>query len=141
MTVTRRSVLFASTAAPVAGAVLATPACHAAGHAESASGPTGRRTLALRDGWRFAQVNPGGITDPTGRYADAAGPGHDDSGWRRVAVPAGWAHADGVTESVLAVKWQNLLPGSRWCSDSGAYRETAWSSPGLVPKAAAFHAG
>jgi beta-galactosidase len=88
MTVTRRSVLLASTAAPAAGLLLATPA---AGAAESAGSASGRRTAPLRDGWRFALVNPGGITDPTGEYADAAAPGYDDSGWREIAVPHDWS--------------------------------------------------
>lgn len=88
MTVTRRSVLVASTAAPAAGALLATPVARAA---EAAGGASGHRTVALRDGWRFALVDPGGITDPTGEYADAAAPGYDDSGWREVAVPHDWS--------------------------------------------------
>ncbi|KQW07082.1 glycoside hydrolase family 2 TIM barrel-domain containing protein [Streptomyces sp. Root369] len=88
MTVTRRSVLLASTAAPAAGALLATPVAQAA---ESAGNASGRRTIALRDGWRFALVDPGGITDPTGEYTDAAAPGYDDSGWREIAVPHDWS--------------------------------------------------
>lgn len=88
MTVTRRSVLVASTAAPAAGALLATPVARAA---EAAGSASGHRTVALRDGWRFALVDPGGITDPTGEYADAAAPGYDDSGWREVAVPHDWS--------------------------------------------------
>ncbi|WP_406180966.1 glycoside hydrolase family 2 TIM barrel-domain containing protein [Streptomyces canus] len=88
MTVTRRSVLLASTAAPAAGALLATPVAQAA---ESAGNASGRRTVALRDGWRFALVDPGGITDPTGEYTDAAAPGYDDSGWREIAVPHDWS--------------------------------------------------
>ncbi|CAM5363605.1 beta-galactosidase OS=Streptomyces alboniger OX=132473 GN=CP975_28640 PE=3 SV=1 [Streptomyces alboniger] len=88
MQVTRRSVLFASAAAPAAGALLGTPVAWAA---EAAAGANGRSTVALRDGWRFALVNPGGITDPTGAYADAAAPGYDDSGWREVAVPHDWS--------------------------------------------------
>ncbi|MDQ0766280.1 glycoside hydrolase family 2 TIM barrel-domain containing protein [Streptomyces canus] len=88
MTVTRRSVLLASTAAPAAGVLLATPVAQAA---ESAGSASGRRTVALRDGWRFALVNPGGITDPTGEYTDAAAPGYDDSGWREIAVPHDWS--------------------------------------------------
>ncbi|CCK25438.1 putative secreted protein [Streptomyces davaonensis JCM 4913] len=56
MTVTRRSVLIASTAAPAVGA------------------RSGRHVVPLCDGWRFALVNPGGITDPTGAYTDAADP-------------------------------------------------------------------
>ncbi|MCX4705592.1 glycoside hydrolase family 2 TIM barrel-domain containing protein [Streptomyces sp. NBC_01373] len=88
MTVTRRSLLLASAAAPAAGALVGTPAAWAA---EAAQGASGRRTVALRDGWRFALVDPGGITDPTGEYADAAAPGYDDSGWREVAVPHDWS--------------------------------------------------
>ncbi|MFG2729407.1 glycoside hydrolase family 2 TIM barrel-domain containing protein [Streptomyces canus] len=88
MTVARRSVLLASTAAPAAGVLLATPVAQAA---DSAGNPSGRRTLALRDGWRFALVDPGGITDPTGEYTDAAAPGYDDSGWREIAVPHDWS--------------------------------------------------
>ncbi|WP_329233228.1 glycoside hydrolase family 2 TIM barrel-domain containing protein [Streptomyces canus] len=88
MTVTRRSVLLASTTAPAAGVLLATPVAQAA---ESAGNASGRRTVALRDGWRFALVDPGGITDPTGEYTDAATPGYDDSGWREIAVPHDWS--------------------------------------------------
>ncbi|WP_329296132.1 glycoside hydrolase family 2 TIM barrel-domain containing protein [Streptomyces pseudovenezuelae] len=88
MTVTRRTVLLASTAAPAAGVL---PAASAAEAAESAGKASGRRTVALRDGWRFALVDPGGISDPTGEYADAAAPGYDDSGWREIAVPHDWS--------------------------------------------------
>lgn len=89
MTVTRRSVLIASAAAPAAGAFLNPSAAPAA---EAAAGrAAGRSTVALRDGWRFALVNPGGITDPTGAYAGAADPAHDDSAWRQVAVPHDWS--------------------------------------------------
>lgn len=49
------------------------------------------RTVDLSDGWRFALVNPAGVTDPTGAYADAADPGYDDSRWRAVAVPHDWS--------------------------------------------------
>ncbi|KKD09305.1 glycoside hydrolase family 2 TIM barrel-domain containing protein [Streptomyces sp. WM6386] len=89
MTVTRRSVLIASAAAPAAGAFLSPSAALAAEAA--AQGASGRSTVALRDGWRFALVNPGGITDPTGAYAGAADPDYDDSGWRQVAVPHDWS--------------------------------------------------
>ncbi|PWI13738.1 beta-galactosidase [Streptomyces sp. Act143] len=88
MTVTRRSVLIASAAAPAAGALPGTPVARAA---EVVGGAAGRSTVALRDGWRFALVDPGGITDPTGAYADAADPAHDDSTWREVAVPHDWS--------------------------------------------------
>ncbi len=88
MTVSRRSLLLASTAAPAAGALAGIPTARAA---EGAGAASGRRTVPLRDGWRFALVNPGGITDPTGDFAEAADPAHDDSGWREVAVPHDWS--------------------------------------------------
>ncbi|MGW0337272.1 glycoside hydrolase family 2 TIM barrel-domain containing protein [Streptomyces sp. NPDC003011] len=88
MQVTRRSVLLASAAAPAAGALPGTPVARAA---EAAGSTSGRGTVALRDGWRFALVDPGGVTDPAGEYADAAAPGYDDSGWRQVAVPHDWS--------------------------------------------------
>ncbi|WP_416968979.1 glycoside hydrolase family 2 TIM barrel-domain containing protein [Streptomyces sp. 4F14] len=86
MTFTRRSVLIASAATPAAGALLSTSTAHAA-HAPA----PGRHTLPLRDGWRFALVNPGGITDPTGAYDHAADPAYDDTAWREVAVPHDWS--------------------------------------------------
>ncbi|AOR30305.1 beta-galactosidase [Streptomyces fodineus] len=201
MTVTRRSVLVAATATSAAGALPLIPAAPAAGAAETPAQAGGRHTVPLRDGWRFALADPGGITDPTGAYARAADPGYDDSAWREVAVPHDWSieqtpttdhgttsgtgffpgglgwyrlaftlppsyagrrvsvefdgvymdsyvycngteagrhpygytgfaldltglvHADGSTPNVLAVKVQNQLPGSRWYSGSGIYRE------------------
>ncbi|MBO0517950.1 hypothetical protein, partial [Streptomyces beijiangensis] len=48
-------------------------------------------TIELVDGWRFALVNPAGITDPSGDYDRAAEPGYDDSAWRRIAVPHDWS--------------------------------------------------
>jgi beta-galactosidase len=80
MTVTRRSVLIAGTATPV---VLAgTSEVQAAPARRAAVGE--RRSVPLRDGWRFALVNPSGLTDPTGAYARAAEPGYDDSDWRHI---------------------------------------------------------
>ncbi|MDH6625657.1 beta-galactosidase/beta-glucuronidase [Streptomyces sp. LBL] len=108
MTVTRRSVLIASTAVPTAGAILGTPAAQAA---TASTGATGRHTVALRDGWRFALVNPGGITDPTGAYADAADPGHDDSAWREVAVPHDWSIEQTPTTDNGTTSGTGFLPG------------------------------
>ncbi|SEP73147.1 beta-galactosidase [Streptomyces sp. yr375] len=108
MTVTRRSILLASAAAPAAGALLGTPAAQAAGATASAPG---RRTVALRDGWRFALVNPGGITDPTGQYADAAAPGYDDSAWREVAVPHDWSIEQTPTTQHGTTSGTGFFPG------------------------------
>ena len=67
MNVTRRSLLVAGASAPMVGALAGTAS--AAPRARSSSAG---RAVPLRDGWRFALVDPGGITDPTGAYADAA---------------------------------------------------------------------
>ncbi|MEU9170510.1 glycoside hydrolase family 2 TIM barrel-domain containing protein [Streptomyces sp. NPDC048420] len=126
MTVTRRSVLLASTAAPAAGALLATPVAQAA---ESAGSTRGRRTVALRDGWRFALVNPGGITDPTGEYADAASPGHDDSGWREIAVPHDWSIELAPTTENGTTSGTGFFPGGL-----GWYRLAFTLPPALAGK-------
>ncbi|AXG58861.1 beta-galactosidase [Streptomyces lincolnensis] len=110
MTVTRRSVLLASAAAPAAGALAGTPAAQAA-EAVVAGGVAGRATVPLRDGWRFALVDPGGITDTTGEYADAAAPGHDDSGWRQVAVPHDWSIELAPTTEHGTTSGTGFLPG------------------------------
>lgn len=108
MSVTRRSVLLASAAAPAAGALLGAPEAWAAGETRGASG---RRIVALRDGWRFALVNPGGITDPTGAYADAHLPGYDDSRWRETAVPHDWSIEQTPTTEHGTTSGTGFLPG------------------------------
>ncbi|MFI6876791.1 glycoside hydrolase family 2 TIM barrel-domain containing protein [Streptomyces sp. NPDC050400] len=114
MSVTRRSVLAAGAAAPVAGA-LAAPAARAADRA----GSTGRHTVPLTDGWRFALVSPDGITDPTGAYADAEQPGYDDGDWRRVAVPHDWSIEQTPTPEHNTTSGTGFLPGGL-----GWYRTT-----------------
>ncbi|WP_329254398.1 DUF4982 domain-containing protein [Actinoallomurus sp. NBC_01490] len=49
------------------------------------------RSVDFDQDWRFALVNPEGVTDPTGAYAHAADPGYDDSSWRRVDLPHDWS--------------------------------------------------
>ncbi|MER6224308.1 glycoside hydrolase family 2 TIM barrel-domain containing protein [Streptomyces sp900105755] len=111
MTVTRRSVLAAATAAPAAGVLLGAPGAWAAPDADTFSQVSGRRTVALRDGWRFALVNAGGITDPTGGYADAADPGYDDSAWRQVAVPHDWSIEQTPTTDHGTTSGTGFFPG------------------------------
>ncbi|MEU1271563.1 glycoside hydrolase family 2 TIM barrel-domain containing protein [Streptomyces sp. NPDC005799] len=108
MTVTRRSVLLASTAAPAAGVLLATPAARAA---VAAGGASGRHTVALRDGWRFALVDPGGIADPTGAYTNAPDPRYDDSAWREVAVPHDWSIEQTPTTQYGTTSGTGFFPG------------------------------
>ena len=51
----------------------------------------GSRVTDFGQGWKFALVNPYGITDPVGTYANAQDPGFDDSGWRQLDVPHDWS--------------------------------------------------
>lgn len=114
MTVTRRSVLVAATAAPTAGALLGAPAARAAeasGAAETFGAEGGRATVPLHDGWRFALVDPGGITDPDGAYTNAADPGYDDSAWREVAVPHDWSIEQTPTTEHGTTSGTGFFPG------------------------------
>jgi beta-galactosidase len=52
---------------------------------------SGIRSWDFEQDWKFALVNPEGITDPTGAYANAQDPGFDDSGWRTLDVPHDWS--------------------------------------------------
>ncbi|WP_326718662.1 DUF4982 domain-containing protein [Streptomyces sp. NBC_00243] len=125
MTVTRRSVLIAGTALPAAGALSGAADAWAAspGHAP------GRHTVALRDGWRFALVDPGGVTDPTGAYEGAADPGYDDSAWREVAVPHDWSIELTPTTEHGTSSGTGFLPGGL-----GWYRTTFTLPPALAGK-------
>ncbi|MEW2398817.1 glycoside hydrolase family 2 TIM barrel-domain containing protein [Streptomyces sp. NPDC046862] len=127
MTVTRRSLLIAGSAAPMAGALAGTAVA-----AEARARPgraTSGHTIDLRDGWRFALVNPGGITDPTGGYADAMKPGYDDSAWRQVAVPHDWSIEQTPTTELGATSGTGFLPGGL-----GWYRVSFTLPPALAGK-------
>ncbi|MFJ8822829.1 glycoside hydrolase family 2 TIM barrel-domain containing protein [Streptomyces sp. NPDC102467] len=106
MPVTRRTVLAAGAATSAAG-VLAAPVAHAA----ERTGAVGRRTVELTDGWRFALVDPGGITDPTGAYNEAEQPGFDDTDWRTVAVPHDWSIEQTPTTEHHTTSGTGFLPG------------------------------
>ncbi|MFF3656806.1 glycoside hydrolase family 2 TIM barrel-domain containing protein [Streptomyces olivochromogenes] len=119
MSVTRRSVLIAGTAVPAAGSLLGA----ADAWADSSGRAAGRRSVELRDGWRFALVNPGGITDPTGAYEGAAQPGYDDSAWREVSVPHDWSIEQTPTTEHGTTSGTGFFPGGL-----GWYR-TAFTLP------------
>ncbi|MEU2423379.1 glycoside hydrolase family 2 TIM barrel-domain containing protein [Streptomyces sp. NPDC007851] len=129
MTVTRRSVLAAATAAPTAGALLGAPGAWAVPEPDTSSQVTGRRTVALRDGWRFALVDPGGVTDPTGAYAGAADPGYDDSAWRQVAIPHDWSIEQSPTTDHGTTSGTGFFPGGL-----GWYRLAFTVPPGYAGK-------
>jgi beta-galactosidase len=52
---------------------------------------SGTRSTDFGQDWKFALVNPDGITDPTGSYSGAQATGFDDSGWRTLDVPHDWS--------------------------------------------------
>ncbi|WP_327726480.1 DUF4982 domain-containing protein [Streptomyces sp. NBC_00487] len=124
MTVTRRSLLIAGTSAPMVGALAGTAAAGPRARPSSAG-----RAVPLRDGWRFALVDPDGITDPTGEYADAAKPAFDDSGWRRVAVPHDWSIELAPTTRHGTTSGTGFFPGGL-----GWYRTTFTLPPSLAGK-------
>ncbi|MFE6889578.1 glycoside hydrolase family 2 TIM barrel-domain containing protein [Streptomyces sp. NPDC057694] len=108
MSVTRRTVLAAGAATPLAGA-LAAPAASAA--TADRTGVAGRRTVDLADGWRFALVSLDGITDPTGAYDGAERPEFDDGKWRTVAVPHDWSIEQTPTTAHNTTSGTGFLPG------------------------------
>jgi beta-galactosidase len=106
--VNRRSFLAAGAAGSLAGALA--PGIAQAAPVSAARASSGR-TIELTDDWRFALVNPAGITDPTGAFADAANPGYDDSGWRTTAVPHDWSIELTPTPTSGTSSGTGFLPG------------------------------
>jgi beta-galactosidase len=90
----------------------------AAGQPAAAAAGTGR-VQDFGQGWRFALVNPDGLSDPTGAFADAHQPGYDDSGWRRVNVPHDWSIELNPTDSASTDPGTGFLQGGL-----GWYRKT-----------------
>lgn len=97
--------------------------------ADSSGHTTGRSTVELHDGWRFALVDPGGITDPTGAYDGAAQPGYDDAGWREVAVPHDWSIEQTPTTEHGTTSGTGFFPGGL-----GWYRIAFTLPPALAGK-------
>jgi beta-galactosidase len=81
--------------------------------------PAAARTTDFGAGWRFALVNPTGITDPTGAYANAQDPSFDDSAWRSVDVPHDWSIELDPTPTGGTDAGTGFLPGGL-----GWYRKT-----------------
>ncbi|MFG3322927.1 glycoside hydrolase family 2 TIM barrel-domain containing protein [Streptomyces sp. NPDC048171] len=123
MTVTRRSVLIASAATPAAGAVLAAPTASAA---DAPGGAPGRRTVALRDGWRFWLADPDGSVEGSTAPAD---PAYDDAAWREVAVPHDWSIEQTPTTEHGTTSGTGFLPGGL-----GWYRLAFTLPPALAGK-------
>ncbi|WP_405720583.1 DUF4982 domain-containing protein [Streptomyces sp. NBC_01537] len=127
MTVNRRSFLIAGTAVPLAGALDAGAPGSAGAVGVARNRGLSDRTIELTDGWRFALVNPAGITDPTGAYAGAADPGYDDSRWRAVQVPHDWSIELTPTTGSGTSSGTGFLPGGL-----GWYRTSLTLPPALA---------
>jgi beta-galactosidase len=101
------------------------------GVAPAAAAPAGAlpRAVSLDEGWKFALVNPAGITDPTGAYAGAADAAYDDSGWRSVDVPHDWSIELAPTAGPGTSSGTGFLQGGL-----GWYRRTFTLPPALTGK-------
>ncbi|MBY8882623.1 glycoside hydrolase family 2 TIM barrel-domain containing protein [Actinacidiphila acidipaludis] len=121
MSINRRSVLAGAAVVPVLpGLTGGVAAARSGGPSHPTPAATGvPRNIPLTDGWRFALVNPGGVTDPTGAYADAADPAFDDSRWRAVRVPHDWSIEQTPTTANGTSGGTGYLPGGL-----GWYRTT-----------------
>src|SRR5437868_4689029 len=84
----RRQVLRGA-GAGLGAAALGSVLMSAAG-AEAAGAPDSR-SVDFGQGWRFVLVNADGVTDPTGKYANAYQEGFDDSAWRVLDLPHDWS--------------------------------------------------
>ncbi len=69
------------------------------------------RVTDFGQGWKFALVNPYGITDPGGAYANAQDPGFDDSGWRQLDVPHDWSIELAPVDNASTSSSTGFLPG------------------------------
>src|SRR5437764_13445458 len=73
------------------GAAVVTAAVAPVARAADALPEVASRSTDLGTGWRFVLANPDGVTDPDGRFADAANPAFDDSTWQVVDLPHDWS--------------------------------------------------
>ncbi len=98
------------------GAAALAPVLGLAGSAAGASTrltarASGSRATDFGQGWKFALVNPYGITDPTGAYANAQDPGFDDSGWQDLDVPHDWSIELAPVQNASTSSATGFLPG------------------------------
>ncbi|WP_039940020.1 glycoside hydrolase family 2 TIM barrel-domain containing protein [Streptomyces himastatinicus] len=129
MAVTRRSLLIAGGAAPMAGTLATGIPAQAAAPAAAASPATGGRSIPLDDGWRFKLVTPDGNAEPDEDFEDAQKPGYDDTAWRTVAVPHDWSIELTPTTEHGTTGGTGFLPGG-----IGWYRKSFTLPSGLAGK-------
>src|ERR1700722_8749550 len=97
------------------GAVALAPVLGATDRPADAARLTARaapdRVTDFGQDWKFALVNPYGITDPSGAYANAQDPGFDDSGWRQLDVPHDWSIELAPVDNASTSSATGFLPG------------------------------
>ena len=101
--------LGAAALAPVLG--LGARPASAAARARLTARAAPSRVTDFGQGWKFALVNPYGIADPTGGYANAQDPGFDDSGWRQLDVPHDWSIELAPVDNASTSSSTGFLPG------------------------------
>ncbi|MGI8334232.1 glycoside hydrolase family 2 TIM barrel-domain containing protein [Actinomadura scrupuli] len=79
--------------------------------------------------WKFALVNPDGITDPAGAHARASQPGYDDSAWRSLDLPHDWSIELTPTPTGNTDSGTGFLQGGL-----GWYRKTFTLPPSMAGK-------
>ena len=87
------------------------------------------RSQDFDKGWKFALVNPAGITDPTSAYTHAPDPGFDDSSWRGVDLPHDWSIERDPTPTGGTDGGTGFLQGGL-----GWYRKTFILPPSMAGK-------
>src|SRR6202167_2942271 len=73
--------------------------------------PAPDRVTDFGQDWKFALVNPYGITDPSGAYANAQDPGFNDSGWQQLDVPHDWSIELAPVDNASTSSATGFLPG------------------------------
>jgi beta-galactosidase len=114
---------------PAAASARSRTAPVVAGASGAAHVPAGARSLDFDQGWRFALVNPAGVTDPTGAYEHAPEPGYDDSAWRRVDLPHDWSIERDPTPEGGTDSGTGFLQGGL-----GWYRKTFTLPPSMADR-------
>ena len=93
------------------GQVLAAGPADAATRARLTARAAANRITDFGQSWKFALVNPDGITDPTGAYTNAMDPGFDDSGWQQLDVPHDWSIELAPVDNPSTSSATGFLPG------------------------------
>ena len=87
------------------------------------------RSYDFDQDWKFVLVNPDGVTDPAGTYANAYQPGFDDSGWRILDLPHDWSIELTPVDNGSTISGNGFFQGGL-----GWYRKTFTLPPAMTGK-------